>query len=1559
MRKKTLMVITLIAVMLFSSFLPLVEVQATTSTVMTFNTDLYKGLKAYFQETGINAKYNDIERSIQMDAEVINSIEVISLKEKGISNISGIEFFPNVKSLILSSNNISEESNLGVLNNLPNLNYLDLSSNNITDVSEIEPLISRLLSVDSNAINLSSQVASKIIDVEVNINEQKVTESFTLPKILEMAGIVDNGTIQNKGRIKSEWITSYGQKGNGAALVPHVIKNSIPNPVTADNNSFDIEIGYENITSYTPYEGLVKLVINIKDKNTNSYNTNPASKNILKDSMFTLYYVVHLEDTNGIILKDANLYNAVKEQLIKEQEINPELLSYKYITTKDGEIDYDICDYTLNGSTATLKINGKDAYTISNFNAEGGVGNIYSKTNAKYYYNVPYEMIDMSTADENGNVTTKRKVKVPNVNLDCRYLYVDAYDEPQVLVITDLDLINKITSLKLNDKRISDLSGLEGFVGLESDLNVSYNYIDTLADIYALQINKENVNVSLQEVFNEKKEAMASSKGKIVSAYEKIENIIKSIKEQIAIIEANKKIMASITVPKEGEIPAEYTNAEKAIQGAVNAIYGAGDEDKGLVGEIEKALNDPQEGLNTNLSAIYSRLAAMYTVFNKEYKLTTILTPELNYQTEEEYEAYNEKNKTLEGAKELAKAQISRIATLESADALSELEKNLIKLAFGLSLSEDKDNPISVALNDMVEAYEETNARRTDWVAINSKFIAIGIYSQATNYCLLERMNNETKEDVCYIEEYLENLIEEYTYEGIDCTMIKAIYEYLKNGTASSAYPKELNRIFVNYINKVLHTSTGATVIRQLAEACKGPYYPIDSIGFEVLEKDGYPQDVSVFEVIDEQVNNDGIFFFEQLMSLANKFTAIDEVSLYVKLPALKRIDVRNNEIESLGDTQVTMLSKDGTKTTTTENLASLKNLKELYAGHNFVTGDIACVDWSTLTTLKSLDLSYNFISDILPLEVLKNLRYLDVSDNLLSGEFNLSVRKMEKLQDLILSGNQYTDISKLLADYEMLAEGDFTKYFAREDTLNLDLSRQSLEINIEEPIKYDSSNNVREVELPPIFAQLEHIDSTRTAYGTTSSKGSIQARGGVAYIPVNKAGDYTASVKVIAANGYPEEVTTSIGINTECTINYSVKDYSVKSVTINENITTVEKGTTQNYTATVNGTNIENKDVKWSVTGNASANTTIDNNGVLTVSADETAEKITITATSVVDSTKSASLEISVIEKVQKTVTKVTVTEDKTVAPGTELTFTADVVGENLTAEDKKVVWSILGNNSPYTRINEETGVLTIGSDETSEGITVVATSKLDNTKIGTAVVRVIVIKEVEVISNKSKVVPGTTVQMKAEVKGSNLTDADKVVTWTVAGGTSSETKISEDGVLTVAANETATSLKVTATSVRNAEISGSKDIKISVNEPEYGYEISGSETEVVGISPETSSKDFKTKFIKDSNYTAEVKRNGKAISDDTKVATSDLVVVSKNGTVVETYELVVKGDVNGDGVANALDSSLIKAYRAKLTNLSGVFLDAADINNDGDVSVMDVRLLLYHRARIEGYIL
>ena len=86
----------------------------------------------------------------------------------------------------------------------------------------------------------------------------------------------------------------------------------------------------------------------------------------------------------------------------------------------------------------------------------------------------------------------------------------------------------------------------------------------------------------------------------------------------------------------------------------------------------------------------------------------------------------------------------------------------------------------------------------------------------------------------------------------------------------------------------------------------------------------------------------------------------------------------------------------------------------------------------------------------------------------------------------------------------------------------------------------------------------------------------------------------------------------------------------AVTSVNISPSPSTVHVGKTQTFAATVSGTGDYNKNVTWSVSGNKSTNTKIEN-GTLTVGEDETAETLTITATSVGDSAKSATATVTV----------------------------------------------------------------------------------------------------------------------------------------------------------------------------------------------------------------------------------------------------------------------------------------------------------------------------------------
>ncbi len=88
----------------------------------------------------------------------------------------------------------------------------------------------------------------------------------------------------------------------------------------------------------------------------------------------------------------------------------------------------------------------------------------------------------------------------------------------------------------------------------------------------------------------------------------------------------------------------------------------------------------------------------------------------------------------------------------------------------------------------------------------------------------------------------------------------------------------------------------------------------------------------------------------------------------------------------------------------------------------------------------------------------------------------------------------------------------------------------------------------------------------------------------------------------------------------------------AITDIVIEPSVSSVDPGATQLFSATVSGeADGYDPSVSWSVTGNQSVGTTISETGLLSVAADETAESLTVTATSKQDSTKSATATVMI----------------------------------------------------------------------------------------------------------------------------------------------------------------------------------------------------------------------------------------------------------------------------------------------------------------------------------------
>lgn len=85
--------------------------------------------------------------------------------------------------------------------------------------------------------------------------------------------------------------------------------------------------------------------------------------------------------------------------------------------------------------------------------------------------------------------------------------------------------------------------------------------------------------------------------------------------------------------------------------------------------------------------------------------------------------------------------------------------------------------------------------------------------------------------------------------------------------------------------------------------------------------------------------------------------------------------------------------------------------------------------------------------------------------------------------------------------------------------------------------------------------------------------------------------------------------------------------------------------------------------------------------------------------------------------------------------------------------------------------------------------------------------------------------------------------------------------------------------------------------------------------------------------------------------------VATGNVLAIFQNGVPIKVYEVILYGDLNGDGNINNSDLISMKKHILEVSPLEGDFLLAADLNKAGDgVNNRDIVLLKKHILSIEA---
>ena len=255
-------------------------------------------------------------------------------------------------------------------------------------------------------------------------------------------------------------------------------------------------------------------------------------------------------------------------------------------------------------------------------------------------------------------------------------------------------------------------------------------------------------------------------------------------------------------------------------------------------------------------------------------------------------------------------------------------------------------------------------------------------------------------------------------------------------------------------------------------------------------------------------------------------------------------------------------------------------------------------------------------------------------------------------------------------------------------------------------------------------------------------------------------------------------------------TVNITKRVPRVDAVRLSANTASMCPGDTHKFSAVVLGENDISQEVVWSVTGQQSADTKVAKDGTLTVGKDESADNISVVATSAVNNKVSASVKIQIVHIIiDSGVDQVAIV----VKCGVSLSFEVHIVGINLSSD--AVTWSVSNNTSKATSISQE-GVLTVGEDEKAATLIVTATSVADPAKSASVNVKVEGSDNAKVVGYSVGLSDMISLNMYTYVPEKFLSDAGANAVFTLADGTVTQQPLSEfkkasyNGVNTVVIN-------------------------------------------------------------------------------------------------------------------------------------------------------------------------
>lgn len=147
-------------------------------------------------------------------------------------------------------------------------------------------------------------------------------------------------------------------------------------------------------------------------------------------------------------------------------------------------------------------------------------------------------------------------------------------------------------------------------------------------------------------------------------------------------------------------------------------------------------------------------------------------------------------------------------------------------------------------------------------------------------------------------------------------------------------------------------------------------------------------------------------------------------------------------------------------------------------------------------------------------------------------------------------------------------------------------------------------------------------------------------------------------------------------------------------------------------------------------------------------------------------------------------------------------------------------------------------------------------------------------------------------------------------------------------------------------------------KDNESTDDEKDVSAEFTSSaykiDTYITGIAPKTETNTFHSN-ISVTNGTIKVLKSDGSENTGYIETGNKITLYDTDGKMVKQYEAVVYGDMNGDGKISNVDLVLLQKQLLKITELSGVYSEAANVSRDDKVSNKDLVMLQKHILNIE----